>query len=120
MLLNFLHLCLYWALLCFPMVSANQHDQCYCKLNNVANKCLSAKACDIYRTSKQIFEDDPSKVNITLLYQSVCVAMSPDDHGRVWYVSGFGGNEFEQACFEAQTSGDCPEAEGGKIDSICR
>ncbi|KAK1981744.1 hypothetical protein LZ30DRAFT_592069, partial [Colletotrichum cereale] len=97
---------------------ANVHRQCYCKLNNVSDKCLTIKACDIYRTSKRIFEPNPAVVNVTMLWE-VCTTFGPDETGRQWYVTGLGGNEFEQSCWEAQSSGACPDSEGGDVKSIC-
>ncbi|KAK2028805.1 hypothetical protein LX32DRAFT_387407 [Colletotrichum zoysiae] len=120
MMLGVLHLCLHWALLFFPtMVLANTHSKCFCKLNTQSSKCLTTKACDIYRTSKEKFNKDPSKVNITTYFGHVCGATEPEESGRVWFTKALGGNEFEQACWEAQSSGACPESAGGNVESVC-
>ncbi|KAK1990781.1 hypothetical protein LX36DRAFT_753977 [Colletotrichum falcatum] len=101
-------------------VSANTHGKCYCKLNNVSNPCLTAKACEIYRTQKEHFAGDPAKRNVTTLFNHVCASMEPDNNGRMWYIGALGGNEFEQSCWEARDSGACPESKGGDVASICK
>ncbi|KAK2063353.1 hypothetical protein LY76DRAFT_588551 [Colletotrichum caudatum] len=119
-MLRVLYLCLSWALLLlFPtMVSANTHSKCYCILNNASSKCLTTKACDIYQTSKQKFNGDPSKATITMFWH-ICAATEPEESGRVWYTRALGGNEFKQSCLEAQSSGACPESAGGQVESNC-
>lgn len=48
---------------------ANEHAKCYCVINDVSHKCLTEKACDVYRTSQKIFENDnPQNVNTTMLW----------------------------------------------------
>ncbi|OHE94107.1 hypothetical protein CORC01_10564 [Colletotrichum orchidophilum] len=117
MFAKLLFFCLSLALLNFPVALANQHSMCYCVVNDYSHKCLTIKACEVYKSSKQIFEDNPSIVNTTMLWH-VCASLAPDSGGRTQYVSGFGGNEFKDACIQAQNSGVCADS-GGGIGSLC-
>ncbi|WDK18388.1 hypothetical protein CGRA01v4_09673 [Colletotrichum graminicola] len=118
MILKPFHICLTLALCLIQVAFANTHGKCYCKLQNASAKCLTSKACEIYKTSKEIFDPDPARTNVTMLWQ-VCATLKPAENGRVWYVDGLGGNEFEQSCYEAQSSGACPGSDGS-IESVCR
>ncbi|KAL0938591.1 uncharacterized protein CTRU02_205201 [Colletotrichum truncatum] len=118
MFLRVFYLCLSLALFVFPVALANEHAKCYCVVNSIANKCLTAKACDIYRRTMTIFEeDDPQNVNTTMIFQ-VCATIAPKDGGRMRYVSGFGGKEFKNACDQAKSVGGCEES-NGDVGSEC-
>ncbi|KZL71239.1 EC43 protein [Colletotrichum tofieldiae] len=117
MLLKLLYLCLSLALFAFPVALANEHAKCYCVLNDASHKCLTEKACEIYRSQMKIFEGDPQNVNTTMLWH-VCATIAPRDGGRMQYVSGFGGNEFKDSCIQAQSSGACPDT-SGDVGSKC-
>ncbi|KAJ0149865.1 hypothetical protein CTA2_514, partial [Colletotrichum tanaceti] len=69
MLLRLLYFCLSLALVTFPFALADEHAKCYCVLDGVSNKSLSEKACDIYRTTMEIFEkDSPETVQTRMMW----------------------------------------------------
>jgi hypothetical protein len=47
----------------------------------------------------------------------ICASLNHDKDGKVAYVSGFGGNEFLDACEQGASS--CSDASGKKIGSEC-
>ncbi|KAF5523270.1 hypothetical protein CGCA056_v005731 [Colletotrichum aenigma] len=100
------------ALLMISGVLANEHRNCYCKINNVPNNCLTQKACEHYKENEKIFEkDSPESVQVKMMW-TICATIAPKDGGRMQFVTGFGGNEFEDSCKAAIASGQCPGSDG--------
>ncbi|KAH6869762.1 hypothetical protein B0T10DRAFT_568704 [Thelonectria olida] len=100
-----------------PVVYANEHSQCYCTVDDLSNRCVTEKACEVYASGMQIFENyNPENVNVTMLWH-VCASLNVNKDGKVAYVSAFGGNEFLDACEQGASS--CSDASGKKIGSEC-
>ncbi|TDZ35627.1 hypothetical protein CTRI78_v011468 [Colletotrichum trifolii] len=110
------------ALFAFPLALANEHSQCWCVTDTNqgrnSHKVLTERACEIYRNTMRIFEDDePQKVNVTMLWH-LCATIAPRD-GRMRWVSGFGGKEFMNACLQAKSAGVAPDVANLDVGSEC-